>query len=192
MEAHDEVMRQRMKWPSIHIFDLEEWRGHATYDLFKRHVKDVFLTTGTLLDIGFFTGELPIIYEQDGYDVTGIELSPLAVMFAQFQVARFRAKSVKLIQGLFEAYPFKGRFDFVVAGHVLEHAEDAVEFVKKAWSLTEKRLIIILPFDHCHDDPTHLNHWLNLDWIPPLCEGSKVVEQGRIRDEIFIVLAREH
>ena len=117
----------------------EKQRGKAirektqSYEFLRRYIPE----KGLLLDIGCAGGRLLQIARDDGWDVTGIDISE---HFAEHVRNSF---GIDAIAGDFVTHDFGGDgFDVVVLRHVLEHLDDPLVSMRRAREL-------VRPGGHC-------------------------------------------
>ena len=81
-----------------------------------------------VLDVGCSEGILEVLLARRGYTVTGLDIDPEALEFAQHLLAKESEEAqarVRFIQGDFkEAIPVGGLYDTVVMGELLDHLDD--------------------------------------------------------------------
>lgn len=93
--------------------------------------------TGKLLDIGAGMGRAMKYFKDFGFNVFGIEPSPLAISKSPFPE--------KIIEGYFEdTYFVKDMFDVVYIEQVLSHTKNYLEILKGAYKVLKENGFIIL------------------------------------------------
>ena len=89
-----------------------------------------------VLDVGCSEGILEVLMARRGYTVTGIDIDPKALEFAQHLLAKESEEvcaRVRFIQGDFkEAIPVGGLYDTVVMGELLDHLDDPGAMLDRA------------------------------------------------------------
>ena len=95
------------------------------------------------LDIGCGTGELLRQLAERGFEVTGIDLSEVAISKAKQYPGTY-------VAGDFMKVDFKDKYDVIFINKVLAFAEDKKAFIKKAKSLLTKggKIVIITSILH--------------------------------------------
>lgn len=185
-DIHDDCFQRRVAWNRPEVFTLDWWRESTPFRLFAQYAS----RRGTeLLDIGCFTGELSILYEQYGYRVTAIEVSQAAYNFALTQNLKFGG-TVSFTHGVFEDFPIVSTFSTVILSHVLEHIPDPGPVITKAWAACDDVMILIVPKGYTYDDPTHVHHWQNLIWIESYLPSAHI-QYGTINNaELYAIVTR--
>jgi SAM-dependent methyltransferase len=84
------------------------------------------LRSGRLLDVGCGRGSTAAYFADSGFDVTAIDLSPLAVEWTRRQHHKIHAAVLDL-----EADPIDGAFDVVLCLEVLQQVREPVAALKK-------------------------------------------------------------
>jgi cyclopropane fatty-acyl-phospholipid synthase-like methyltransferase len=132
---------------------------HPTYRPFFHRVRRV--PGAKLLDVGCGVGRFGHAAFARGWDVTGIDVSEVAVTSGR-EFARFPMR-VATIEELIEQGE---RFDVVTAFEVLEHLTSPVEFFSKATRLLRPggQLFVTVPNWTC----ATVQNATRPDWIPPV------------------------
>lgn len=109
--------------------------------------------SGTLLDVGCGRGSTAAYFAESGFEVTAVDLSPLAVEWTRRQHHKISSAVVDL-----ETDAISGRFDVVLCLEVLQQVREPVDALKKlVGSLTEGgELYVSLPNEF------HLSRRLNI------------------------------
>lgn len=112
---------------------------------------------GNFIDIGCGTGELLNCAHEDGWAVTGIELSPDLVEYVRNRYG------VDVINANFLEYSAdaKEKYDVVVLRHVLEHLEDPVSVMKTINSLLTPGGYSVMEFPNIESPELRLKRFLN-------------------------------
>lgn len=84
------------------------------------------MRAGTLLDVGCGRGSAAAYFAESGFDVTAIDLSPLAVEWTRRQNHRIKTAVVDL-----ETDPIAGQFDVVLCLEVLQQVREPVIALQK-------------------------------------------------------------
>ena len=104
-------MRQEEVWDDFYSKNRTAWRGNTVIPV---------PNTGKALDLGCGNGKTVSTLIDEGYQVTGVDFSSVAVESCRksFKDSEFVASSILSL-------PFEdGSFDYVTAVHVLEHLND--------------------------------------------------------------------
>jgi SAM-dependent methyltransferase len=113
------------------VYDLGADQLVERIELLRRMVADLARFSpklGRLLDVGCNRGFLLEAARRNGWDVTGVELSPVAA-------ARARDDWGLRVYGSLDDLAGAKPFDLIVAWHVLEHTTEPVPFLQKAAEL---------------------------------------------------------
>ncbi len=104
-------MRQEELWDKFYSKNRTAWRGNTTVPI---------RVTGKALDLGCGNGKTVSTLIDEGFEVTGIDFSEIAV-----QQCRERFPQAELVVGSVTDLPFpNSSFDYITAVHVLEHLDD--------------------------------------------------------------------
>lgn len=117
---------------------------------------------GKLLDVGCGSGNFLSIMRDLGWKVQGVEFDKKAAEIVQKRLG------VKVFCKNFEKISFpKNSFDAVTMRHVIEHTEDPIRFLKKAWFILKPggKLIVVTPNIESLGHSIFKKNWVHLD--PP-------------------------
>lgn len=122
--------RRLLLWPE---FLWRQWRGRGLLPWVGR---------GRALDVGCGAGTNMASLQEQGWDVYGVDASPVAVARAQ---ARF---GDRVRQGDLSSMAYSDRtFDTVIFSHVLEHLHDPQSLLKEVWRILDwdGRVVVLCP-----------------------------------------------
>jgi SAM-dependent methyltransferase len=132
------------------------------FEEYRRAFPSIFLTSGSVLDVGCNAGELLALFQERGWSVAGVEQSPGPAAFAR------RRLNAPVWSGPIEDYAPDGiPFDLVTMIHVLEHLVDPRSVLRRLATLAEALLIEVPNVD----DPL-----LSIfgGFYRPLCPGDHI------------------
>jgi SAM-dependent methyltransferase len=132
---------------------------HPTYRAFFDQVPRA--PGARLLDIGCGVGRFGHAAHALGWDVTGIDVSPLAITIGQ-RFARFPLRVATMEQLIANG----DQFDIVTAFEVLEHLSDPLQFLTKAQRLLRPggQAFFTVPNWNCRTVQSSTRP----DWLPPI------------------------
>lgn len=106
--------------------------------------------SNSVCDMGCACGELTYLLQQSLPDceVTGIDFSEAAL-----EKAREQYPGIEFLQG--DINSLKRRFDTIFISNVLEHFEDPYKILTKLLCLTEKYLVVMVPYREDNLDASH-------------------------------------
>jgi SAM-dependent methyltransferase len=115
-------------------------------------------TPGRLLDVGAGRGDLAVVLEERGWDVTGLEPSAEACE----QGSR---RGVRMVEGTLTTAQLEGGFDAIVFQHSLEHVVEPREDLVRARELLREGGIVLVsvPNFGCWQRRTFGSAWFHLD-----------------------------
>ena len=126
---------------------------------------DVFALRGKVLDVDCNTGELLWLFQQAGWNVHGVEVSPGPAAYAAKQL------QAPIHCGTFEDFDVEpGSFDLVTLTHVLEHMPDPRATLGKLRELTRTGGSLLLEVPNADDAMLPFFGGL----FRPLCPGDHV------------------
>lgn len=113
-----------------------------------------------LFDIGCGTGWATSLWQKRGFDVTGLEPSPVRSKVAR-ETYRLNVSSEHL-----ENFVIKDLFDVIVLRHLLEHIEEPAKMLTKIKSFLKpgRLLVIVIPNINCIGRYLFRDNW---EWILP-------------------------
>ncbi len=138
--------------------DLGYWQEHFCTKLARKEA-----VQGQILDAGCGTGEIDIWLAREGYDITGVDISPVAIQRA---VNHLLAESkeiqarIKFCQFPLERLPFSDdSFDICFMFEVLEHIYDPEPVFKELGRVLNSAGLIVLtvPLEDYYHDSTHVH-----------------------------------
>lgn len=132
---------------------------------YKQLLGATFEKRGKVLDVGCNTGELLWLFQQEGWDVQGVEVSPGPAAYA----AKHLAAPVHC--GTFEDFDVEQEsFDLVTLTHVLEHMPDPHATLHKLREFTSDKGSLLLEVPNADDAILPLFGGM----FRPLCPGDHV------------------
>jgi ubiquinone/menaquinone biosynthesis C-methylase UbiE len=100
---------------------------------------------GTVLEVGAGIGTLAIRLAQEGFTVTGVDVSAEALRRAA-EAARREGVIVDWREGFAETLPFADKsFDYITCCHTLEHVKDLASVVAEFKRIALKRIVVLMP-----------------------------------------------
>ena len=151
-------------WYDVYINQIEKSGGNKSYMEFKiKHKKKLIKIlkkesdNGKIIEIGSGTGIVCSKLANDGYDVTGLDVSEKIIELAKIlEKEYFGENKVKFMQkSMFELdFPEK-IFDLCYSVGVLEHFDDKkiIDTIKQQLHIS-KKVIIVIPTKWFDDDET--------------------------------------
>ena len=101
VERDDGFIDSSTSLPKYYLADYKNWRAHE---------KDAMrYASGRMLDIGCGGGRISLYFQRKGFDVLGIDVSPLAV-----KVCKLRGVRKARVMSITEVSPRLGKFDTVL------------------------------------------------------------------------------
>ena len=113
-----------------------------------------------LLDIACGTGWTTSVWQEEGFDVTGLESSEVRSQFCR------KRYNLKVFTGFIEEFNPKEKFDVITMRHVVEHLEHPVAVLEKVKTFLKDDgvLLITLPNINAIGRYIFQEHW---SWILP-------------------------
>ena len=113
------------------------------------------LPKGELLDVGCGSGYMLKIAKEMGWDVTGLEIDPLAVKAA-------REKGLNVIQGDYRKLDqFLNIYDCIICSHVLEHVHHPLMLLKLLVKALRPQGVLFLSLPNAH---SHVRERFGENW----------------------------
>ena len=156
------LLRQNGSWFDVdwrkkfHSLSEAEWQ-RAYDDVWKHHRNDCVEETdaamiinalgekGSVLEVGCGMGTLAIKLAQAGFDVTGLDVSDVALQYAQ-QRAQEAGVQMILREGFAENIPFADKtFDYITCCHTLEHVKDLSRAAAEFKRVARKKIAVLVP-----------------------------------------------
>ncbi len=150
----------------------------STYEQWGEHIKQgIEFAKGTVLDIGCGAGRHSLYLQARGFDVTGIDISPLAV-----KVCRLRGLKKATVMSITEIGKFKPRsFDTILMlGNnfgLFSSFSNARLLLKKLYRITSTNAIIIAE----SNDPYRTENPIHLEYQKANRKRGRMSGQLRIR-----------
>lgn len=140
-----------------------------------------YIKNGKLLEIGCATGEFLLEAKKTGFDVEGLDASPIFVKY-------LKRKGIPAKLGTFENTDFEEKsFDAIVAFHLIEHIYAPNEFLKKAYTVLKKKGILFLITPNVDQGIDKIFGWEHPTYTEPdhLCFYSPTVIQNILKRNRF-------
>jgi SAM-dependent methyltransferase len=149
----------------------------AEYKDFPQHEKKAFkFVKGKILDVGIGAGRVALYFQKKGFDVIGIDNSPLAI-----KVCKKRGVKKAKVLGIEQINLLKEKFDTVImTGNnfgLFANKKKTKVLLKKIYKITSKKAIIIAE----SNDPYKTNDKNHLDYIKINQKKGKMGGQLKIR-----------
>ena len=160
--ARRTLQRQYGSWFDVdwrkkfHSLSEAEWR-RAYDEVWKHHRNDCVEETdaamilaalgepGSVLEAGCGMGTLAIKLAQAGFQVTGLDVSDVALQFAK-QRAIEAGLQIAWKAGFAENIPFPDKiFDYVTCCHTLEHVKDLSRAAAELKRVARKKIVVLVP-----------------------------------------------
>ena len=125
--------------------------------------------SGNVLDLGCGTGEIDIILarEKSSIHITAVDVCKEALDIARKHLSsepKEIQQRVSFHESLIEKLPFVDRcFDICFISHTLEHIKDHEPVFRELYRILKPggTVVVVVPYDHFHDDSTHVWHFGN-------------------------------
>jgi len=99
----------------------------------------------SVLEVGCGMGTLAIKLAQAGFEVTGLDVSTVALLYAN-QRATEAGLNINWKAGFAENIPFPDKsFDYVTCCHTLEHVKDLPRAASELKRVTRKKIAVFVP-----------------------------------------------
>jgi 2-polyprenyl-3-methyl-5-hydroxy-6-metoxy-1,4-benzoquinol methylase len=128
-------------------------------------IASLFMSEGSILDVGCGAGVFLTIAAENGWDCTGIELSKAGGHAAM-------EHGVEILQSTFDEFYTNKKFDCITFWGVLEHVVNPMEFLEKAANLLEENGVIV--FEVPSANSVLLDYVVNYKFVP-----FRLIENGR-------------
>ena len=101
--------------------------------------------SGSVLEVGCGMGTLAIKLAQAGFQVTGLDVSDVALQYAK-QRALEAGLQINWQEGFAESIPFPDKtFDYVTCCHTLEHVKDLPRAAAELKRVARRKIIVLVP-----------------------------------------------
>jgi len=116
-----------------------------------------------ILDVGCGSGEIDIIIAMKGYNITAVDISPLAIEMAKVYASNFPEckERIKFLAGDIEKMNFDRSFSTAIISHTLEHVINPEKMMDKVLSILEpdSYILVAVPNKKAWNDRTHLRYY---------------------------------
>jgi ubiquinone/menaquinone biosynthesis C-methylase UbiE len=100
---------------------------------------------GSVLEVGAGIGTLALRLAQEGFEVTGVDVSAEALRRAGEAATREHA-TIQWREGFAEALPFADKsFDYITCCHTLEHVKDLSKATSEFKRIARKKIVVLTP-----------------------------------------------
>lgn len=155
------------------------WEHHFELDGFS----DFPEIRGDILDFGCGSGHLDVFLARRGFNITGVDLSPVGIAIASL-IRERESVEVKnrlsfLVADVTTGFPTHSKFDAAWSAHVFEHIKNPGPVLGglKNWIKPGGALLISVPFGHAYDDPSHVNHFFSEEDLKNYLDEHVVVQR---------------
>ena len=133
------------------------------YEMKPRYMETFSRLKGKVLDIGCYKGKLDIKAILNGFDVTGIDISPNFLKEAT-QNAIDSGIEFKCFLESVEDLPNDIKYDTIIMMEVIEHISDPLQAIKNALEILNEggQLLITTPNGFAHYSPDHINFFFEM------------------------------
>ena len=192
----NETMYQRRLETNPAAFRMDYWAEH--FCLRTALASDAI--HGKVLDFGCGTGEITLWLGRYGYEVTGVDISAMAIEVARRHWNEEEwdvQQRVQFYEGTLEDLSFPEKpYDSCLMSEVIEHITDPGPIFRKLAVLLKKesRILILVPLGHAFDDPTHVHHFAGTEdlhrYLQHFAEEVEVLafpEEGQLVAQISVL-----
>ncbi|WP_297522914.1 class I SAM-dependent methyltransferase [uncultured Clostridium sp.] len=190
---YDETYVRRLElYPEF--LQMPYWLDYREYIDIKEYLNEVKFK-GKILDFGCGSGHMDILLGRDGYEICGVDLSPMAIGICNIlrdnELNDIKKKVSFKLEDVTSLNVSKDMFDLVWCSHTLEHIKDhkpIFEGLKKRISKNAKMRISV-PLGYAFDDPDHVHHWANEKEFREYFERMVLVEEVIVDENKRIIVA---
>ncbi len=147
-----------------------------------------------IIDVGCGSGEIDVILAMKGYNLTAIDISPIAIKMAQEYINNYPElkQKVNYISGDIENIIFGKKFSTAIISHTLEHVISPEKMMEKVLTILEpgSYILVAVPNRKAWNDRTHLRYYSKRTLNRFLSRYSPVLETriDKIEKMIYAVL----
>lgn len=122
---------------------------------------------GKVLDFGCGTGHLDIILAKKGFNVTGIDISTIAIdianLFRSDESEEVKERTKFYIEDVTGPASELEKFDFCFSTHVFEHIKEPGPIIEGLRRRLKKDayMLMSVPLGYAYNDPDHVHHFMN-------------------------------
>jgi len=157
--------------------------GEYPYQLAQHMMQTVYMKTGRLLDIGSGRGDFLDAFSRLGYDVAGIDISPMSATGDTVRTCNLECEDL----------PFPDNdFDFVFSKSVIEHLHSPHHLVSGAFNVLKPGGIAVImtpSWEHTSWGPFYIDHSHVTPYtIPSLADVLQIAGFEQISSQYFYQL----
>lgn len=106
-----------------------------------------------LLEVGTGNGIFTFLMQSMGYDIKALDIDPKLCNFLEEQM------NIRTMTGEFETIEITDKYDLIYASHVIEHVQNPVNFVKKAYACLKEKGLLYLDTPNIDFQEKHGINW---------------------------------
>jgi len=133
-----------------------------------------------ILDVGCGSGEIDIIIAAKGYNITAVDISPIAISMASEYADNFPEckQRIRFLTGDIEKMTFEKTFSTAIISHTLEHVINPEKMMERVLSIIEdgSYILVAVPNRKAWNDRTHLRYFSERSLKKFLSQYSEVLE----------------
>lgn len=159
MKEGDTVFEDRLQ-KNKQALTMNFWESHFELETFNKYPQ----LSGHILDFGCGSGHLDILFARKGYNITGVDVSPVAIKISEY-LRNKEQDSVKARLAFVETditMPYNGmKYDCIWSTQVFEHIKNPAPIMAglRQYAKPGAYFLICVPFGNAYDDPGHCNHF---------------------------------
>lgn len=122
---------------------------------------------GKALDFGCGTGHLDILLARKGFNVTGIDISTMAMdianLFRNYESEEVKGRIKFYFEDVTSPASESEKFDFCFSTHVFEHIKDPAPIMEGLRRRLKNGayMVISVPLGYAYNDPDHVHHFMS-------------------------------
>ena len=168
--------------PSFCVKAFEMWKNKRT----AQHIRRFRRENGSLLEVGVGSGALLDFMRNDGFEVTGCDISRAICKHVE------KSYGITIYNDVICDLPVNVQYDVIVMNHVLEHVSDPIKLLQDAYARLKQNALLHLAVPNLSSWGAMLPGWTSYEPYHLLYFTPETLEMALERAGFRVLLLKTH